>query len=191
MKKLMVTMLMLAGMSGFAMAQDFVGIFADMDGLSCDAVCEDYVAVTVYVMAYIPTLPDGITAAEFSIPSLPANLGYPDIQVIEDWESDLIIGDVRYDLSIAFPDPIYGPYAYMGSIAITEFNPAFGLSGPDFVMAVMPGGSCECLQVVDNLFNTLDVMGGIFTFNCTTGDCICLDSTATEDTSWSAVKALF
>ena len=74
MKKLMVTMLMLVSMSGLAMAQDFIGIFADMDGTSCDMdYVEIYTPVTFYVMAYIPSLPDGITAAEFAIPDLPEN----------------------------------------------------------------------------------------------------------------------
>ena len=132
MKKLMVTLLMLAAMSGYAMAQDFIGMFADMDGTTCDAAIQDYTEVVVYVMAYIPSLPDGITAAEFAIPDLPENEGYPTVQVLEDWGDALVIGDVRVDISLAFPDPIYGPFASLGSFRslTSPTAPARTPSGP-------------------------------------------------------------
>jgi len=68
------------------------------------------------------------------------------------------------------------------------FDPAW--IGADYVMSVAPGQDCECLVVVDHLYEIVDVMGGQFTFNCS-DVCLCLESTATGETSWSAVKSLF
>lgn len=189
MKKLMVALLMLAAMSSFALAQDFIGIFADVEGTTCDAAIVEYAPVVVHVMAYIPNVPGGITAVEFMIDNYPGNPGYPTGTATPAWDSDLVIGDVSFDISIAFSEPQYGPYAHLGTIEFLMFDPAW--IGDDYVMTVAPGMDCECLVVVDDLFEIVDVMGGQFTFNCTTGECLCLQGTATEDTSWSAVKALF
>jgi len=192
MKKLMVALLMLTAMASFSNAQlpQLIGIFTDDMGTACDAPIVTYAPVAVHVMAYIPNLPGGITAVEFSIANYPGNPGYPTGTATPTWDSDLVIGDVSYDISIAFSAPIYGPFAHLGQIEFLMFDPAW--IGDDYVMTVAPGNDCECLVVVDDLFEIVNVEGGMFTFNCTTGDCVCYEGgTATEDTSWSAVKALF
>jgi len=189
MKKLMVALLMLAAMSSFAFAQDFIGMFSDADGTACDAVLTPYEPLTVHVMAYIPNVPGGITAAEFSVANYPGNPGYPTGSATETWDSDLVIGSLEWDFSIAFSAPVFGPFAHLGSIEFLEFDDTW--IGDDYVMTVMPGNDCGCLVVVDDVFEIVDVMGGMFTFDCTTGDCLCLESTATSESSWSAVKALF
>ena len=62
--------------------------------------------------------------------------------------------------------------------------------GMDHVMTVEQGNTCECLALVDDQFVAFEVLGGHFTWNCT-GECTCIDYTATQDSSWGAVKALF
>jgi hypothetical protein len=141
-------------------------------------------------MAFIPNVPGGITAAEFSIFNYPGNPGYPTGTATEAWDSDLVIGDVTWDFSIAFTEPVYGDFAHLGTIEFQSFDDLW--IGADYVMSVAPGNDCECLVVVDDIFEIVNVEGGMFTFNCTTGECVCIEGpTATGDSSWSAVKALF
>jgi hypothetical protein len=187
MKKLMVALLMLAAMTSLASA-DFIGIFADDQGVECQAAIVAYEPLVVHVMAYIPNVPGGITAVEFSVANYPGSPGYPTGTATPAWDSDLVIGDISFDISIAFSEPQYGPFAHIGTIEFLMFDPAW--IGNDHVMAVAPGNDCECLVVVDDLFEIIEVDGGIFTFNCT-GTCVCLEETATQDSSWSAVKSLF
>jgi len=188
MKKLMVALLMLAAMSSFALAQDFIGVFTDESGTVCDAELIEYVPVVLHVMAYIPSHPGGITAAEFMIANLPPNDGYPIGQITADWDTDLVIGDVTYDISLAFSTPVFGPFAHLGTLEFLMYDPAW--VGADYVFTVAPGLDCDCLVVVDNLYDAFEVMGGQFTFNCT-DVCYCIVPTATDETSWSAVKSLF
>ncbi len=188
MKKLMVALLMLTAMTSFASA-DFIGIFTDENGTDCHADIIEYEPLVVHVMAYIPNVPGGITAAEFSIANYPGNPGYPTGTATETWDSDLVIGDVTWDFSIAFSEPIYGPFAHLGAIEFLMFDPLW--IGEDYIMTVAPGNDCACLVVVDDLFEIVDVDGGQFTFNCVQTSCLCLEDTATQDSSWSAVKSLF
>jgi len=192
MKKLMVTLLFLAAMSSFAMAQDFIGIFTDEVGTACDAEFDTpFTDLTVYVMAYIPSFPDGITAAEFSIPNIPEDMGYPCGDTDITWATPLVIGDVAFNISLAFDAPLYGPFALLGTIEFGMYEQdGCDWIGIDQTMNVLPGVDEGNLVIVDDAYNIHTVMGGIFTFNCT-DVCFCLDGTATEDVSWSAVKALF
>jgi hypothetical protein len=192
MKKLMVTTLMLALMSGFAMGQDFIGIFADDAGTTCDQDFDGFMVETmIYIMAYIPSFPGGITAAEFSMANVPENLGFPYGDADVYWNTDLVIGDWAYDVSLAFTNPLMGPFALLGWIELVNYEQDVVWIGDDHVIEVLPGQDCQCLVIVDHLYETYEVAGGHFTFNCT-GECYCIDDpTATEDTSWSAVKSLF
>jgi hypothetical protein len=140
----------------------------------------------------VETFDGGITAAEFSIPAWPDAPGYPTGQIIGGFTSDLVIGNLADGFSISWSDPQGAGlgFALIGSWTVTAFNPAW--LGPDYLLQVLPHPTSGVLATVDHLYNIVDADGGLFWFNCTDPEaCPCLDDTATEDTSWSAVKALF
>ncbi len=190
MRQLVLVMLCLA-VAGPGIAQGLIGIFADdVWGSECHAPIEEYVPMMVHVMAVVPDI-DAVTAAEFRIANYPGNPGYPIGSAYEYWNSDLIIGDITWDFSIAFSEPQPGPLIHLGSIEFTMFDPTWILD--DWIMTVGEGADCECLVVVDADFEIVDVMGGQFTFNCTDPSwCYCSwFPTATHESSWSAIKQLF
>jgi hypothetical protein len=189
-KVIVITAMMLV--AGFASA-DVIGIFADDMGTDCTVEATPYLAFDIYVMAILTdTFAGGITAAEFAVPDFPVNAGYPVGLVGFEWTSDLLIGDIYTDFSIAWGAPVGAGagLVLIGTINITPFDPMW--LGVDNVVTVMPGDACDCLVTVDDIFEIHDAQGGMFWFNCTDEEaCICLEETATAESSWSSVKALF
>ncbi|MDP6798164.1 MAG: hypothetical protein QGG33_10090, partial [Candidatus Krumholzibacteria bacterium] len=102
--------------------------------------------------------------------------------------SQVVIGAMDTDYSIAWSTPQTGAFVTIATLTSVGFNAAW--LGTDHVMTIMAGDDCACLVIVDDAFIQHGTVGGSFTFNCTI-DCDCLEGTATEDASWSAVKALF
>ncbi len=175
-----------------AFAQPLIGLYADEQPTNenCDAAVVPYTPLNVYVVAtwMVGEVGAGITAAEFKIDNLPVGPGYPTGTVTVTHSTDLVIGDLYGDYSAAWAEPQGdgGTQFTICSIEFLAFDAAW--IGADVAMTVAPGDDCLCLVLVDDLFEIIDSTGGTFTFNCS-GECDC--GTATEATSWSAVKALF
>lgn len=184
-----VAMMLFAGIA----SADVIGFFADQEGGVCTENIMPYVAIDIYLMAVLnETFDGGITAAEFSVANYIGNPGYPVGQVTAVYTSTLIIGNLVDGFSIAWSTP---QGAGFGSVLIGSFNIlAFDAAwiGPDFMMQVVPAADSGTLATVDNLYNIWPAVGGLFWFNCTDMDaCFCIEPTATQDSSWSAVKSLF
>lgn len=191
MKKLMVALLLLAAMSSLAAAQTqpFIGMYADDQGVLCQADVTQYATSTVYFFAVLPPEITAITAAEFSVDNLPdATMAL----MTPHWETTLVIGDLGYGIALAFSPAIPGPNAFMGSVDFFVLNDF----GPDFRMTVMASNDSGNLVVVDTDFNEVpcETAQHFFTFNCTGGlpyGCDCTETIATEDATWGQIKALY
>jgi hypothetical protein len=185
MKKLMVALLLLVAVSSVANAQaPFIGMYADVDAVVCHNELAVYANTSVYFFATLPPEILAISACEFRVDNL---LTAADAIVTPAWNTPLVIGDAGYGIALAFNPILGGPLAFLGQI---DF---FGLAdiGPDYVMSIQPSNDSGNLVVVDDLFNTIDAEGGIFTFNCASGDCECTEGVATEDATMSSIKALY
>ncbi|MBC8366195.1 hypothetical protein H8E52_02175 [bacterium] len=172
---------------------DVIGVFADDQGGACTTTIMPYVPVDIFIVAILTeTFDGGITAAEFKIDNWVGNPGYPIGITAMSYTSDLIIGAIDDDFSIAWnaPQGAGNGIVLIGSANLTMFDAAW--IGPDHMMTVAAGNSCACLVTVDDIFEIHNAQGGLFWFNCSVPeDCVCLLETATEETSWSSVKALF
>lgn len=185
MKKMMIALLLLVAFSTVASAQaPFIGMFADDQAVICHNDLVTYQTTTVYFYAILPVDLVAITAVEFRVEGL---LGAADALVTPAWNTPLAIGDLGYGIALAFSPALAGPNAFLGTVGF------FGLAdiGPDVVMSVLESNDSGVRVVVDDAYNTIPADGGIFTFNCTTGDCLCTEGTATEDSSWGSIKALY
>jgi hypothetical protein len=187
MKKLMVALLLVL-VSSSAFAQNpTIGIYEDMDYTICFGDLELYVQKAISVVAWLPPDILGVTAVEFKIDNLPS--GANGI-VTPAWNSDLVIGDPNWDISIAFPEAQPGPFVLIGTLSFLMIDVSW--VGPDHVIMIQAGNDCDCLVIVDDVFNEHTADGGMYTFNCTNPDaCDCFLETPTEDASWGSVKALY
>lgn len=178
--------------AGIASA-DVIGVFADDMAGACTANIMPYTPINIYVMAILTeTFDGGITAAEFKIDNWMGSPGYPTGTATVTATSDLVIGGLGTDYSIAWSAPQGAGYGMVliATVNILMFDANW--IGPDYMIRVAAGDDCGCLVTVDDLFETHDAQGGLFWFNCTAPEqCICLEETATQDSSWSAVKSLF
>ncbi len=188
MKRLVITLLLLAAMSSIAAAESYIGMFDDVQATICYGDTEVYVTKSVHFIAYLdPEIP-AITAAEFSVPNLPESgaLGI----VTASWNTTLVIGNLDYGIALAFSDPVPGPLAALGTVDFFPIDAAW--IGADYLMEVLAAQDSGNLVVVDDGFVTIPVLGGNYTFNCSNPDeCDCVDSVPVSPTSWSAVKALY
>jgi hypothetical protein len=184
MKKMMIALLLLVAFSSMASAQvPFIGMYADDQAVICHTDLAVYVATSVYFIADIGAIP-AITAAEFSVSNLP---GAADALITPNWATPLVIGDAGYGIALAFSPAVPGPMAFLGTL---DFFALVDL-GADYVMEVLPSNDSGLLVVVDDNYNTIDADGGMFTFNCSTGDCLCVEGVATDDATISSIKALY
>ena len=188
MKKLLVALLALVAMSSMALAQaPVIGIFDNDDAVQCDGIIEAYVARDIFVFAVLTDIP-AITAAEFSISNYVGDLGPACAIVSAAWNTPLVIGDPGFGIALAFSPALPGPNAFLGSINIFLLDAA--CIGDDYEMWILASQDSDKLVVVDEQFNEIDAVGYRYTFNCT-GECPCEEGTATDNTSWGSVKALF
>ena len=188
MKKMIVAALLLAVSASFATAQDVdptIGIYADVDYTVCYADIVPFLYTTVYVAAWLPDTVPAITATEFRVDGLPSPA---DAIVTWLWTTNLVIGDINFDISLAWGSAQPGPWVLFGQgdfFYLVEEE-------ADHVLTVLEGMDCDCLVVVDDEFNTVPALGYQFTFNCSPGnDCLCTPETATQETNWGSIKALY
>ncbi len=175
-----------------AQESSYIGIFYDADALECAGIIPLYISTPVNIIVSLtPDIP-AITAAEFRIDGV--NFTAADAIVSFAWASTLTIGDPLGDgFAIAFNLAQEGPLVFLGTMSLFSINPAW--PGADVAWCIMETLDSFKLVVVDDVFETHDVTGWCFIANCTPGgpygNCGCLDTIATEDTSWGAVKALY
>ena len=187
MKKLMVALLALVAISSLAYAQQpVIGIFEDVDATFCDGTVAQYVEKDCYVYAILPPEIGAITAAEFRLDNLPMTDGLG--ITTPAWTTNLVIGDANTGIALAYANPQPGPLVALGTLTFFMIDALW--IGDDHEVWTMPSLSSGVLAVVDDAFNTIDALGYRYTFNCTT-ECPCEDITATEETTWGSVKALF
>lgn len=189
MRKLLTSLLVLALASGVAVADSYIGLFADGQATHCYADTEAYTTTTVHVIAWLDQDWTGqISACEFYVDNYPLE-GAEGIATPV-WSTPLVIGYVNYGIALAFPNPLSGPLAYLGRIDFYCIDPAW--LADNYVLAVRPSRQSDTLALVNTLGETIAVTGGQFTFNCTNpASCDCLESVATADMSISNVKALY
>ena len=191
MKKLLIPgLLLLVAVS--ASAVPTIGVYTDELGQTCEANVDPYTPLVLYLIASWSgeEVFGGMTAAEFKIDNFPTNDGFPNGTVTVTADTDLIIGDIWTDWSIAWSEPQGGTRSIftMASVEVLSFDAAW--IGTDVVAVIAPGDDCSCLVIVDSEFEIVPAEGQQFTFNCSTApDCDC--SVAVAPSTWSSVKALF
>ena len=173
-------------------ATPMIGLYEDEMATDCAITLEPYTTSTTYIAVSwdIGELENGITAAEFALDGLPHNEGYPiGTVVVTPIGTDLVIGDVWTDYSIAWSEP-QGAEKRWFVIALVEITPFVTTwVNVDQVVQVVDGDVCDCLVVVDHVFNTLPAYGEC-SWLMPSQEWPC-GYTAVEETSWSSVKALF
>ena len=185
-----VAMMLFAGVA----SAEMIGMYADMDATICQGPIAPGAPTSYYVIATLTQLADvGITAAEFKIDNLPISDYAAGGFVTPEWTSAVTVGDPWTDFSIAWSTPQGAGtgLVHIGTLSFLCFNPAW--VGADHMMEFVEGDTCQCLVVVDEAFVSVTAIGGKFWANCTDpAQCQCIEEpTATQDTSWGSVKALF
>jgi hypothetical protein len=189
MRKLLMSLLVLALTSGVATANSYIGLFAVPGATHCYASTAEYTTTTVHVIAWLDEDWSGLmSACEFYIENFPEDGSQGVIST--SWSTPLVIGYVNYGIALAFNPPLTGPLAYLGSIDFYAVDPAW--IPADYTMAVRPSRQSDNLVIVDTLGQMMTVAGGQFTFNCSNPNaCDCLEAVAIGETSFSSVKALY
>ncbi len=189
MKKLLTLIAILALTAGAAGADTYIGLFGQPHAINCYGDTEALSTTTVHVVVWMDIDFTGqISAVEFFIDNLPES--GVDGLITENWNTELTIGYLSYGIALAFPDPLQGPLAYLGSIEFFTIEPTW--IPDDYTMNVGASRASDTLAIVDQDGITFPVAGGQYTFNCTdVGACDCLESVAVGEASWSGVKALY
>ena len=189
MKKMMVALLFLVAISSVASAQTpTIGMYAEADvPVLCSADVLAYATTSVYFWAILPPEIAAITACEFAVDNLPDAAMAITTPL---WNTGLVIGDVGWNLAQAFSPALAGPNAFLGQLDFFVLNDTLW---DDFLMTVIPGNDSGVLVVVDDSYVTHDAnvdSPQYFTFNCS-ATCDCVDSIATDDATFSNIKALY
>ena len=188
MKRLITTVLMLTVLSLGARAETFIGLFDNLEGTQCYGDTDVYTSKTVHVLAWLDPEIESVTAVEFSLLNLPED-GNGGI-ITQIWMTPLTIGYLGYRFSLAFSTPLPGPLVYMGSLVFYPLTDDW--IGRDHQVIVREAQDSGTLAVVDQSFSTHNVAGGAYRFNCSLGNnCDCQEATATDEMSWSSIKALY
>ncbi len=152
-------------------AQDnYIGLFTDTNAELCHMPMGGIgQPVTVEVMAVVPSH-DAVTAVEFRIEGMPES-GIDGIWSVN-WMTDLTIGNIEDGIAIALPDAPEGPLVHLGTITFIDISGSW--VGDDHLLRVRESDA-GYLVIVDDNFDSFDVAGGRFAFNCTDPDaCTCL-----------------
>lgn len=169
-----------------AASANVIGIFGDMEGTVCQVDANvAYQYAYVYFVGLLSSVP-AISACEFGATGvfMPAN-GLATVT----WNTSLVIGDIMTPdgVALAFNPILEGPVANLGQIQYFVLSPF----PPDHMMSVVPSGAGNLVFVDAADSSEVPAMGWSTIVNCTLGDACACDVIATEDTSWSEVKALY
>ena len=146
--------------------------------------------LTLYIVAFLDELSEsGITAAEFRVSNWLGGLE-PDLHVSMEYSTDLVIGDPGWDLAMAWNEPVGvgAERVLLATATIYLFDPE-ALSD-DHWMTITEGYDCDCLVLVNDLFEAIDVYGDRILIYCN-ADCGWCDTTPTGASSWSTLKSLY
>ena len=172
-------------------AANHIGIFYDMEGTQCAGDIPINASTNIYVLA-IMDQDITVTGAEFSVSHWLEQSGPPYGFVTATWFG-LVIGDVINGISIALDNPIEGRIHHLGTINFFPFLADW--IGLDRQWCVTPSLDAGNLIITDGGFNEIPVLGWCFVANCIPGglfgNCLCDEFVATEEASWSDVKALY
>lgn len=195
MKRLLTLFALLAlTASSAAAVQDesgsFIGMFTSETGTACDLDLPVGSATNVYILASLNA--DGIpslTACEFSVLNYPGNPGYPTAIVTPSWTTTLVIGSLAGGgISLAYETAQEAQIVLLGQIEFLVFDPTWIVG--EYVMEIAPAAGQTYVNIVDAAYTTWWVNGGTFTFNCEE-DCPCEPGVASQDASWTSIKALY
>jgi hypothetical protein len=176
--------------SSHATAESYISLFADEQGTRCHTDLILGQPLILHVIAVLDEPITALTAAEFRIRNWPTETGPTSGYILETWNTDLTMGDIEWGKSLAFDSPLPGPLAHLGTIQIMANSNDW--LGADYEFIVSFSYVAENLVIIDENFETFEVAGGTFTFNCSTpGQCECLESVAVQKVSWGSLKALY
>jgi hypothetical protein len=175
----------------------------------------DYQPAELHIVVSLGTVADGLTAAEFRIENLPTDY----CLIEQQWDSPLTIGNLGYGFAIAFTEVQWGPLVHLGTLHFTAFEPV-GDDWTIQVAPSLQSGSllivdelyqeipteyfawhrfnctywCQCNQPSGSARRTRE--DPAFHFWTTPDSEICWQElpvfpTAADESSWSAVKALY
>jgi hypothetical protein len=174
--------------------EDRIGFYADVAGSETEVVIPPGVLVEIYLMAHLPSFPDGIRVAEFAVDNWPGSPGESYGISSVNWTTPLVIGGLDEDyVALGFPDEGAVPDAegrYL--LAVIEI---FAISAEwlrcDLRIEVV-ASRCEICEyeapvvVVDEGLAMHYVAGDVFFINPSEES-----ATPVEDSAISRVKALY
>jgi len=183
MKKLLTLALLLVAASAFTQ-NAYIGLYADTGATTRFAGIAPYTPLDTYLIAIVPDtgpISGGITAAEFKMENWPSNPGYPVGNITITATSDLVLGGLDTDYSIAWAEPqgAGGGLVLIATVNFLMFDAGWIPQG--HVTTPVAGDDCACLVVVDNLYEIHNAIGLPFYFS----------ATAADESSWSQVKSLY
>ncbi len=184
---MVIALLALSGTFTLAQGQNSIGMFTDETALVCDAPIALYATTSVFFYAKLDSeeIPS-ISAVQFEVSNWPGTAGMG--LITYDWNTQLVIGTPDTDMALAFNPPLAAPLAFLGQVDFFALNAAW--IGSDYLMAVI-GSYTAPLPIVVRFSDAVEIYvpGTLFTFNCSTGSCIC--TTASDEASWGQIKALY
>ncbi len=183
MKKSVIAVLALSLMlfSGVASA-NVIGVFGDADGTICEInASQPYTTAIFHFVALMSDIPT-MSACEFGATGL---MGDASNIVTPAWSTSLVIGSLPAGVALAWSVPVPGPVAYLGAV-----NVFLMAAYPQDQMVSVVASEDGNLVIVDGeTAEARDAMGWSSVINCS-GGCGCMEI-ATDDNSWSEIKALY
>jgi len=172
------------------LAESYIGLFADEYGDRCWANIEPFVEVRIHILVFLDSgdLSGGLTAAEFRLENWPGDPGYPLGDTSIEWSSDLVLGQIDENLTIAFSSPQPGPVVKLAGITLQMYSNDWMEEG--YRILVDEGLEDGLCAVVNDMFEIFDATGMQFTFNCDP-PCSCRPGYNPADSNWSEVKNLY
>ncbi|MCP4547726.1 MAG: hypothetical protein GY835_14795 [bacterium] len=174
-----------------AQSTSFIGISGDMIPVATDGDCTPPHIVEVvlnqprqlFILAWLDNYDlDAITAAEFSIPDMPVDLGGAPLGSMNvTWTTDLFIGDINSGITLAWSSVQPGPVVLLGTVDLTDFG---GYLFDNLCIAVQEAQDSGMLQLVDDEYEAFEVVGCNVTLNT-------VIIVPTESNTWSGIRSLY
>ncbi len=178
------TVLLLAPVTALA-SRDMIGLYVDESASDCGGDLQPYVNVDVYVIATLSSINE-LRAVEFKLDNYPSG-GI----ITPNWNTPLVIGDLQDDIALAFSENQTGSTVILGSLGFMSI--ATDWPGSNYVVTIAGGdiADIDAPIIVDEEHVEHGVLGGRFTFNCTSDtNCACGDG-GTADQSVSSLKQTY
>lgn len=180
--------------AGAASAQS-IGIFADLEGSSCELQATVGAEFTFYILATIEgDAADGVTGAEFRVDGFPAAWG---ATIVENPAAGIVTGSPLGDgTNIAFSTCQKGTGGKLLLFTITA-TPTTNVS--DMTLSVVlhnspsnPAFQCPLVTLCDDpTYTKVCVCGGTAVVNGTAATCGCNGPSPAKESTWGHVKSLY